>query len=87
MSDLVARVEFLIGAGIAHCHTDEETATAVVALVLEAAAKVIEDNQETSSNMPIGPKGDGRHLTPRRNGNLAGLVYADVIRALAHDCR
>jgi Lar family restriction alleviation protein len=44
---------------------------------LEMAAKIVEENQETDSNMER-----GKHLTPRFEHNRAGLAYAAAIRAL-----
>jgi len=44
----------------------------------EACARVIEEGQETFSDTRAG---QSRHLTPRAKGNLAGLAYAEAIRA------
>lgn len=43
----------------------------------EACAKVIEEGQETNSNTA---EGSETFLTPRYEGNRAGLGYADAIR-------
>ena len=43
----------------------------------EACARVIEEGQETESNTATSTS---RFLTPRRKGNIAGLVYAEAIR-------
>ena len=63
---------------------DLSALTSVIALAardaaLEEAAKVVDEGQETFSS---GNGPDRRHLTPRKSGNLAGLSYADAIRAL-----
>jgi hypothetical protein len=47
--------------------------------VLEQAACVVEDGQETHSTSA---HGDSYHLTPRHKHNSAGLAYAVAIRAL-----
>ncbi len=47
--------------------------------ILEEAARVIDEGQETHSTTA---HGDSHHLTPRRLGNIAGLAYAAAIRAL-----
>jgi hypothetical protein len=48
---------------------------------LEAAARTVEEGQETVTTRPIGGE-DSRHLTPRHKHNIAGLAYADAIRAI-----
>jgi hypothetical protein len=48
--------------------------------ILEEAAKVIENSQETcTQDRGIDPY---YHLTPRHRGNLVGLTYVAAIRAL-----
>ncbi len=47
--------------------------------ILEEAARVVEEGQETHTT---NANGDSYHLSPRRKGNLAGLAYAEGIRAL-----
>lgn len=42
--------------------------------IYEECARLIEENQETESNAI------GKHLTPRMEGNLAGLTFATAIR-------
>lgn len=49
------------------------------AAAIEEAARVIEEGQETHSSSATE---DRRYLSPRRRGNLAGLTYAEAIRAL-----
>jgi hypothetical protein len=46
---------------------------------LEEAAQVVLRGQETHTSTV---DGDEYTLSPRRHGNLAGLVYAKAIRAL-----
>lgn len=47
--------------------------------VIEECAKLVEATQETITE---GVSGSLRYLTPRKNGNLLGLAFADGIRAL-----
>lgn len=47
---------------------------------LEAAAKVVEQNQERITEADGGTK---RSVTPRKHGNLQGLAFAAAIRAIA----
>lgn len=47
---------------------------------LERAAQVIENGQERFSTGPDGE--NNRDLSPRSNRNIAGLAYAEAIRAL-----
>jgi len=59
----------------------EDITTALLAVrgeALEEAARVIDQGQETHSNIA-----EGVFLTPRKKDNRAGLGYAAAIRALA----
>lgn len=63
---------------------DDETQTAFTLRklrneVLEEAARVIEEGQETHRTTATE---DSYHLTPRHRNNMAGLAYAAAIRAL-----
>lgn len=50
------------------------------ARAIEKCARMVEEGQETHTSSGTEER---RHLSPRRHGNLAGLAYAEAIRALA----
>jgi hypothetical protein len=49
------------------------------ARTIERCAQVVENGQESHRSTPTE---DGYYLSPRMRGNLAGLAYAEAIRAL-----
>jgi len=79
----LCRVEpaFREGMGFVPIHTHPAAAQPSRAEVLEEAALLVEQGQETITQVGDGEE-NRRHITPRRHGNLMGLAYAEAIRAL-----
>jgi hypothetical protein len=50
--------------------------------VLEEAARVIDEGQETITTITSDGEENVRHITKRSRGNLTGIAFAGAIRAL-----
>jgi hypothetical protein len=68
-----------IGDMIAEIQRLEQSIATIRAETVAECKKIVTENQETFTNSDEGRE---RFLTPRRDGNIAGLAYADAISAL-----